>query len=64
MAPCVLWKVWRICWKERHIRELRKQNKLTVEQVRDYLGLESTQSIYNWQAYYMMYYYAEIMTEV
>ena len=49
MAPCVLWKVWRICWKERHIRELRKQNKLTVEQVRDYLGLESTQSIYKWQ---------------
>ena len=31
------------------IRELRKQNKLTVEQVRDYLGLESTQSIYKWQ---------------
>ena len=28
------------------IRELRKQNKLTVEQVRDFLGLESTQAIY------------------
>ena len=31
------------------IRELRKLNKLTVEQVRDFLGLESTQSIYKWQ---------------
>ena len=31
------------------IRELRKQNKLTVEQVRDFLGLESTQAIYKWQ---------------
>lgn len=31
------------------IRELRKQKKLTVDQVRDYLGLESTQSIYKWQ---------------
>ena len=31
------------------IRELRKKNKLTVEQVRDFLGLESTQAIYKWQ---------------
>ena len=31
------------------IRELRKQKKLTVDQVRDFLGLESTQSIYKWQ---------------
>lgn len=31
------------------IRELRKNNKLTVEQVRDFLGLESTQAIYKWQ---------------
>lgn len=31
------------------IRELRRKNNLTVEQVRDYLGLESTQSIYKWQ---------------
>ena len=31
------------------IRELRKNHKLTVEQVRDFLGLESTQSIYKWQ---------------
>lgn len=31
------------------IRELRKLNALTVEQVRDFLGLESTQAIYKWQ---------------
>lgn len=31
------------------IRELRIKNKLTVEQVRDFLGLESTQAIYKWQ---------------
>lgn len=31
------------------IRELRKANKLTVEQVRDFLGLESVQAIYKWQ---------------
>lgn len=31
------------------IRELRKNNKLTVEEVRDFLGLESTQAIYKWQ---------------
>ena len=31
------------------IRQLRRQNNLTVEQVRDYLGLESTQAIYKWQ---------------
>jgi transcriptional regulator with XRE-family HTH domain len=31
------------------IRELRKINKLTVEQIREFLGLESTQAIYKWQ---------------
>lgn len=31
------------------IKELRKQNKLTVEAMRDFLGLESTQAIYKWQ---------------
>lgn len=31
------------------IRQLRKENKLTVEQVRDFLGLESVQAIYKWQ---------------
>lgn len=31
------------------IRELRKKHKLTVEEVRDFLGLESTQAIYKWQ---------------
>ena len=31
------------------IRELRNANSLTVEQVRDFLGLESTQAIYKWQ---------------
>ena len=31
------------------IRELRIKNELTVEQVRDFLGLESTQAIYKWQ---------------
>lgn len=31
------------------IRELRIKNHLTVEQIRDYLGLESTQAIYKWQ---------------
>ena len=31
------------------IRELRNANALTVEQVRDFLGLESTQAIYKWQ---------------
>lgn len=31
------------------IRELRKQNKLTVEEVREFLGLESQQAIYKWQ---------------
>lgn len=31
------------------IRELRRANNLTVEQVREFLGLESTQAIYKWQ---------------
>lgn len=32
------------------IHELRNQHNLTVDQVREYLGLESTQSIYKWQS--------------
>ena len=32
------------------IHELRTQHKLTVEQIREYLGLESTQAIYKWQS--------------
>lgn len=31
------------------IRELRIARHFTVEQIRDYLGLESTQAIYKWQ---------------
>ena len=31
------------------IRELRKKNHLTVDQVREFMGFESTQSIYKWQ---------------
>ena len=31
------------------IRQLRKERKLKVETVRDYLGLESVQSVYKWQ---------------
>ena len=31
------------------IRELRKKNRLTVDQVREFMGFESTQSIYKWQ---------------
>ena len=32
-----------------NIHALRNTNNLTVESVRDYLGLESVQSIYKWQ---------------
>ena len=32
------------------IHELRTQHHLTVEQVREYLGLESQQAIYKWQS--------------
>lgn len=31
------------------IRELRNANRLTVDDVREFLGLESTQAIYKWQ---------------
>ena len=31
------------------IRELRNENQLTVDDVREFLGLESTQAIYKWQ---------------
>lgn len=31
------------------IKELRKQKKLTVEKVREFMELESTQAIYKWQ---------------
>ena len=31
------------------IKELRKQKKLTVEKVREFMELESTQAIYMWQ---------------
>ena len=31
------------------IRELRNAKRLTVDDVREFLGLESTQAIYKWQ---------------
>ena len=31
------------------LKEIFKKNKLRVEDVRDFLGLESTQAIYKWQ---------------
>ena len=31
------------------IRELRKEKKLTVDNIREFMKLESTQAIYKWQ---------------
>lgn len=31
------------------IRELRKENRLKVDEVREFLGLDSQQAIYKWQ---------------
>jgi len=33
----------------KRIKELRKENKMRVWEVADYMGLESTQAIYKWQ---------------
>ena len=32
------------------MKEIRKQRKISVKQVREYMGFESTQAVYKWEA--------------